>query len=124
MIKLGTQLITWRSCGRQLDVGALCGNGDVDRPDEEYVGGCPTGLLRGNQIINEGILRQPVGRILFCGTETATSWRGYMEGAVESAERVASEVAARFDDNSAPLPADQHSKIYDTSSPVVGFHSF
>ncbi|MCL4287850.1 MAG: FAD-dependent oxidoreductase, partial [Thermoleophilia bacterium] len=36
----------------------------------------------------------PVGRIHWAGTETATVWSGYMEGALESAERVVAEVLA------------------------------
>jgi monoamine oxidase len=39
-------------------------------------------------------LREPVGRIHWAGTETATAWSGYMEGAVEAGERVAGEVLA------------------------------
>jgi monoamine oxidase len=39
-------------------------------------------------------LRAPVGRIHWAGTETATEWSGYMDGAVQSGERVAAEVAA------------------------------
>ena len=38
--------------------------------------------------------RKPVGRIYWSGTETATYWNGYMDGAVSSGERVAAEVAA------------------------------
>lgn len=38
------------------------------------------------------IIRQPVGRIYFAGTETATEWSGYMEGAVQAGERAAREV--------------------------------
>lgn len=38
------------------------------------------------------VLRQPVGRIYFAGTETAMHWSGYMEGAVEAGERAAREV--------------------------------
>ncbi|MCA2959704.1 MAG: FAD-dependent oxidoreductase [Silvanigrellales bacterium] len=34
----------------------------------------------------------PFGRIHFAGTETAHAWRGYIEGALESGERVAQEV--------------------------------
>jgi monoamine oxidase len=41
-------------------------------------------------------LREPVGRIHWAGTETATAWSGYMEGAVEAGERVAQEVLARI----------------------------
>ncbi len=37
-------------------------------------------------------LRQPVGRLHWAGTETATVWSGYMDGAVRSGERVAAEV--------------------------------
>lgn len=40
------------------------------------------------------VLRQPVGRIYFAGTETATHWSGYMEGAVEAGERAAREVGS------------------------------
>ena len=37
-------------------------------------------------------LRRPVGRLHFAGTETATHWSGYMEGAVQAGERAAREV--------------------------------
>lgn len=40
----------------------------------------------------EHVLRAPVGRIHFVGTETAFEWKGYMEGAVRSGERGAQEV--------------------------------
>lgn len=38
-------------------------------------------------------LFEPVGRIHFAGTETATEWRSFMEGALQSAERAVGEVA-------------------------------
>lgn len=38
------------------------------------------------------ILREPVGRIHWAGTETSSIWNGYMEGAVRSGERAADEV--------------------------------
>uniref|UniRef100_A0A8C6XD45 Amine oxidase n=1 Tax=Naja naja TaxID=35670 RepID=A0A8C6XD45_NAJNA len=41
---------------------------------------------------NHKILREPVGRIFFAGTETASEWSGYMEGAVQAGERAAREV--------------------------------
>lgn len=41
-------------------------------------------------------LREPVGRIHWAGTETATAWSGYMEGAVDAGERVAREVLTRI----------------------------
>jgi monoamine oxidase len=39
-------------------------------------------------------LREPVGRIKWAGTETATIWAGYMDGAVRSGQRAAKEVLA------------------------------
>ena len=37
-------------------------------------------------------LREPVGAVHWAGTETATTWTGYMDGAVRSGERAAAEV--------------------------------
>ena len=37
-------------------------------------------------------LRKPLGRLYFAGTEAATEWTGYMEGAIQSGERAAREV--------------------------------
>ena len=37
-------------------------------------------------------LREPCGPIHWAGTETATRWMGYIDGAVQSGERAASEV--------------------------------
>jgi monoamine oxidase len=37
-------------------------------------------------------LREPVGPLHWAGTETATVWMGYLDGAVESAERAVAEV--------------------------------
>lgn len=37
-------------------------------------------------------LRSPVGRIHWAGTETATRWMGYIDGAIESGQRAAQEV--------------------------------
>ena len=38
-------------------------------------------------------LAAPFGRIHWAGTETATRWAGYIDGAISSGERVADEVA-------------------------------
>jgi len=43
-----------------------------------------------------GALREPVGRIHFAGTETATRWVGYLDGAIEAGDRAADEVLARL----------------------------
>ena len=36
-------------------------------------------------------------RVHWAGTETATEWRGYMNGAVQAGQRAASEVLERLD---------------------------
>ena len=36
--------------------------------------------------------REPFLNLHFCGTDTATQWQGYLDGAIESGERVANEV--------------------------------
>jgi monoamine oxidase len=41
-------------------------------------------------------LSKPVGLIHWAGTETATQWCGYMDGAVRSGERAAAEVRAQL----------------------------
>jgi monoamine oxidase len=42
---------------------------------------------------NQSFLREPYNDIYFAGTETARHWMGYMEGALESAERVVGQIA-------------------------------
>ncbi|KAI8514220.1 hypothetical protein Bbelb_085440 [Branchiostoma belcheri] len=60
---------------------------------EEYSGGCYTTYFPPGVLTNFGkVLREPFGRIYFAGTETATHWSGYMEGAVQAGERAAREV--------------------------------
>jgi monoamine oxidase len=57
--------------------------------------GCPVAVLSPGTLIDFGsALRVPVDRIHWAGTETATYWNGYMDGAVRSGERAASEVLA------------------------------
>ena len=73
--------------------------GYVDRnwAKEEYSRGCYAGLLTSGTWIDYGKwLRKPVGRIHWAGTETATVWNGYMDGAVRSGEDAAEEVAKRL----------------------------
>jgi monoamine oxidase len=55
-----------------------------------YVGFMPPGVLVGYR----EALREPIGRIHWAGTETATVWNGYLDGAVESGQRAAAEVLA------------------------------
>jgi monoamine oxidase len=57
--------------------------------------GAPIGFTPPGVLISFGeALRRPVGPIHWAGTETATVWNGYMDGAVRSGERVAAEVLA------------------------------
>jgi monoamine oxidase len=41
-------------------------------------------------------IRKPEGRIHWAGTESATEWIGYMEGAIQAGERAADEIARRL----------------------------
>ena len=41
-------------------------------------------------------LRRPIGRIHWAGTETASRWSGYMDGAVRSGYRSAKEILDRL----------------------------
>ncbi|MBO0769590.1 MAG: flavin monoamine oxidase family protein [Solirubrobacterales bacterium] len=60
---------------------------------ELYTGGCPACITPPGVLTEYGqALRQPVGRIHWAGTETATVWMGYMSGGVQAGQRAASEV--------------------------------
>jgi monoamine oxidase len=62
---------------------------------EQWSGGGPTSNFGPGGWSECGpALREPVGRIHWAGTETATVWSGYMEGALQAGERAATEVAA------------------------------
>ncbi len=62
---------------------------------ELYTGGCYGGYLAPGVLSDFGeAIRSPHGRVHWAGTETATYWAGYMDGAVRSGERAAREVLA------------------------------
>jgi len=64
---------------------------------EPWSGGCYCGVMPPNTMAHYGsALRDPVGRIHWAGTETATMWYGSMEGAILSGERAVAEVLARL----------------------------
>jgi monoamine oxidase len=66
--------------------------------EAEWTRGCPVGVMApGVLSAYGGGLREPVGRLHWAGTETAVEWNGYMEGALESAERAVAEVTSRLD---------------------------
>ncbi|XP_072423830.1 amine oxidase [flavin-containing] B-like, partial [Chiloscyllium punctatum] len=83
--------------------------------EEAYSGGCYSSTFGPGVLTSFGeALRQPVGRIHFAGTELASQWPGYMDGAVQSGERAAREVLRQLGRNGseeisqaeAPLPLD------------------
>jgi monoamine oxidase len=65
--------------------------------NERWSRGCPVGIPAVGALFTYGSrLRQPVGAIHWAGTETSDYWNGYMDGAVRSGERAASEVLAEL----------------------------
>jgi monoamine oxidase len=65
---------------------------EQDWPSEEWSRGGPVAYMGPGVLIDYGsTMREPVGPIHWAGTETATYWTGYMEGAVQSGERAAQE---------------------------------
>jgi monoamine oxidase len=70
---------------------------DKDWSSERWSGGCDTGVMPPGVLTAYGdVLRAPVGRIHWAGTETARQWNGYMDGAIESGQRAAQEVLDRL----------------------------
>ena len=64
-----------------------------DWAEEEYSRGCYGAFTAPGTLTRFGPhLRRPVGPLHWAGTETATRWAGYMDGAVESGQRVAGEI--------------------------------
>ena len=65
---------------------------ELNWANEEYSRGCYAGVMTPGTWLTYGeALRQPIGRLHWAGTETATLWNGYMDGAVRSGERAAQE---------------------------------
>jgi monoamine oxidase len=61
--------------------------------EEEWTRGCYGCYMTTGAWTGFGpALREPVGRVHWAGSETATVWNGYMDGAVSSGERVAREL--------------------------------
>ncbi|WP_405181649.1 flavin monoamine oxidase family protein [Nocardia sp. NBC_01377] len=105
--------------GRHADIGARLGHGgrrarvladlvgyfgpkagdpidfiERDWAEEEFSRGCYGAFATPGTLTRFGpALRAPVGPLHWAGTETATRWAGYMDGAVESGLRVAREIA-------------------------------
>ncbi len=70
---------------------------ELDWGAEPWSRGCPVGGLPPGVLTSSfAHLRKPEGRIHWAGTESATEWMGYMEGAIQSGERAADEVLRRL----------------------------
>lgn len=65
--------------------------------EDEWTRGCYVGYTGPGVLTSFGeAIRAPIGRIHWAGTETATEWNGYMDGAVQSGQRAAKEVLAQI----------------------------
>jgi monoamine oxidase len=70
---------------------------ELDWQQEQWTGGCYGTLFGPGVWTRYGpALREPIGPIHWAGTETATTWSGYMDGAVQSGQRAAAEVLAQL----------------------------
>jgi len=60
---------------------------------EPWAWGCPVGMMAPGAITQFGdALRAPAGAVHWAGTETATEWQGYMNGAIVAGQRAAKEI--------------------------------
>ena len=70
---------------------------ELDWGMEAWSRGGPAAALPPGVLTNSfAHLRKPEGRIHWAGTETATEWIGYMEGAIQAGERAADEIQRRL----------------------------
>jgi monoamine oxidase len=75
--------------------------------DEEWSRGCYMGYTPPGVLTAYGpAIRTPIGAIHWAGTETATVWNGYMDGAIQSGERAAQEALAAVVPAAAPQPVE------------------
>jgi monoamine oxidase len=66
---------------------------DFNWLEERWSRGGPVGMMGPGALTGLGpALFEPVGPIHWAGTDSATEWNGYMEGAVQAGERAAREV--------------------------------
>ncbi len=70
---------------------------EYDWTNERWTRGGPTAIHGPGTLVPYGpSVRRPLGRVHWAGTETATYWSGYMDGAVSSGKRAAAEVLAKL----------------------------
>jgi len=64
---------------------------------EEFSRGCYVAFMPPLAMTHfSHVLRKPLGPLHFAGTETATQWAGYMDGAIQAGEREAHLVLSRL----------------------------
>lgn len=69
---------------------------DQDWTAEEWSRGCYVAHMAPGVMTTFGdVIREPVGLLHWAGTETATEWAGYMDGALQSGIRAAAEIHNR-----------------------------
>ncbi len=56
--------------------------------------------------------REPFLNVHFCGTESATVWQGYMDGAIESGERAANELLYSIHGDFSSIKIDYEKTFY------------
>jgi len=70
---------------------------DQDWPAEPWSRGCYEPYMEPGVMTTVGkAIRQPHGRVHWAGTETATKWMGYIDGAIRSGDRAAAEILAHY----------------------------
>ncbi|MFN2465456.1 MAG: flavin monoamine oxidase family protein [Candidatus Dormibacteria bacterium] len=73
---------------------------------EEFSRGCYAGVFGPGVWTTFGsVIREPVQTLHWAGTETATEWMGYIDGAVESGERAAREILVALEVPEGQRPA-------------------
>lgn len=69
---------------------------EKDWQADPWSGGCYVGVMGKGVMTKVGeALRAPVGRIHWAGSETATRWAGYFDGALQAGDRAAREVLSQ-----------------------------
>ena len=78
---------------------------ELEWSKEQWSKGCPCPVTAPGVLSTVGhAIREPVGNVYFVGTETSIDWKGYMEGAVRSGERGATEVIETLHKVGRPTP--------------------
>ena len=89
---------------------------EKDWSAEPFSRGCYAGVFGPGAWTSYGrALREPVGRVHWAGTETATRWMGYFDGAIQAGRRAAAEVIAAEDAQAAEAAASRSAAASSTN---------